>query len=389
MNFANLLLLGGLAVGLITLCVGLVNRVHSLPIIESRLKRIRHGLEFTMIAAPVLMFWWLGLRSDGLLRGGSWNALNSGEWLLIAIGGGGCLVLVMRTLRHWFYSRPSHIKQKASQIIDVEQELGRRPAGNGPYQLLARLPANEQFQIEVIDLQVQLPNFPPEWDGLRILHLSDWHFSGAVAKDFFLRAAELAREQPVDIVCFTGDLIDNPQLEHWIPETLGRLAAPLGCYFILGNHDWNHEPDIPRRRLSELGWIDVSSRVNVISIQNRRMAIGGDETPWMGTRPEFSMDADFRMLLSHTPDNIPFARRQQVDLMLAGHNHGGQVRLPIIGPVFSPSWYGCRYASGHFWESPTFLSVSRGLSGLHPYRFRCRPEITRLTLSACRPEDVG
>jgi predicted MPP superfamily phosphohydrolase len=66
--------------------------------------------------------------------------------------------------------------------------------------------------------------------------------------------------------------------------------------------------------------------------------------------------------------------------MLAGHNHGGQVRLPLVGPVFSPSLFGCRYASGVFWEPPTLLYVSRGISGQHPWRWRCPPELTKLIL---------
>jgi hypothetical protein len=66
--------------------------------------------------------------------------------------------------------------------------------------------------------------------------------------------------------------------------------------------------------------------------------------------------------------------------MLSGHNHGGQVRLPGFGPVYSPSAFGCHYASGVFWESPTLLYVSRGISGKHPLRWNCLPELTRLVL---------
>ncbi|HTI52000.1 MAG TPA: metallophosphoesterase, partial [Planctomycetaceae bacterium] len=79
-------------------------------------------------------------------------------------------------------------------------------------------------------------------------------------------------------------------------------------------------------------------------------------------------------------------RRHQIDLMLAGHNHGGQVRLPFFGPVYSPSAFGTHYASGVFWEPPTLLYVSRGIAGRHPLRWNCRPELTRLIL---RPADPG
>jgi predicted MPP superfamily phosphohydrolase len=85
-------------------------------------------------------------------------------------------------------------------------------------------------------------------------------------------------------------------------------------------------------------------------------------------------------LLSHTPDHLAWARSHHVHLMLSGHNHGGQVVLPIIGPVYSPSLSGCRHAGGEFFEDPTLLVVSRGLAGRHPLRLGCRPEITKLVL---------
>jgi predicted MPP superfamily phosphohydrolase len=115
----------------------------------------------------------------------------------------------------------------------------------------------------------------------------------------------------------------------------------------------------------------------------------------MGAHPDFGASQNdaqadtikrpFRLLLSHTPDCLNEARRQKVDLMLAGHNHGGQVVLPVIGPVYSPSLSGCRYSGGTFWAPPTLLQVSRGLSGRHPLRINCRPEITRLILRTQPP----
>jgi predicted MPP superfamily phosphohydrolase len=117
--------------------------------------------------------------------------------------------------------------------------------------------------------------------------------------------------------------------------------------------------------------------------RGRRLVLGGTEVPWMGTHPDFSSAPDaFRLLLSHTPDHLEWARQQQADLMLSGHNHGGQVVLPVIGPVYSPSRFGVQYAAGAFWSEPTLLYVSRGVSGRHPLRWNCRPEVTKLVLRA-------
>jgi predicted MPP superfamily phosphohydrolase len=88
------------------------------------------------------------------------------------------------------------------------------------------------------------------------------------------------------------------------------------------------------------------------------------------------------LCLSHTPDNIPWARRADVDVMLSGHVHGGQIRFPVFGSMLVPSRYGRRYDCGSFDLPPTLLHVSRGLSGEHQLRYNCRPEVTLLRLRA-------
>jgi predicted MPP superfamily phosphohydrolase len=92
---------------------------------------------------------------------------------------------------------------------------------------------------------------------------------------------------------------------------------------------------------------------------------------------------DFRLLLSHSPDQLAWARRHDVTLMLAGHTHGGQGRLPLAGPVLSPSYHGSRYASGDFYKAPTTMHVTRGLGGVHLMRINCRPELSLITLRTC------
>jgi predicted MPP superfamily phosphohydrolase len=93
-----------------------------------------------------------------------------------------------------------------------------------------------------------------------------------------------------------------------------------------------------------------------------------------------SQHDNFRLALAHSPDAFDWAQREGVHLLLAGHTHGGQVRLPGIGPIVAPSWYGSKFASGVFYRKPTLMHVSRGLAGVHPLRFRCAPEIAILEL---------
>ncbi|HET6574847.1 MAG TPA: hypothetical protein VFG68_14675, partial [Fimbriiglobus sp.] len=92
----------------------------------------------------------------------------------------------------------------------------------------------------------------------------------------------------------------------------------------------------------------------------------------------------FRLCLSHTPDNFYWGQRNRVRLMVCGHVHGGQVRVPVIGSIFVPSIYGRRFDGGVFEGGGTVMVVGRGLSGKEPLRFRCKPQVVRLTLR-CRP----
>jgi predicted MPP superfamily phosphohydrolase len=122
------------------------------------------------------------------------------------------------------------------------------------------------------------------------------------------------------------------------------------------------------------------------SKQPAKIFLAGNERPWLGEAPSLTQVAGWdaphtiRIGLAHTPDQIRWARKESIDLLLAGHLHGGQIRLPGIGPIVSPSRYGIRYNAGLFYLPPTLLYVNRGLSARLPLRWNCRPEIACLTL---------
>ncbi|MEX0717346.1 MAG: metallophosphoesterase [Planctomycetaceae bacterium] len=385
MNRLNLLILAILAAGHCELLAALLNRLHARRIQARWLRHIRHVEDACMAAFPFVVLWSIGLRGPRLLIDGSWSDLHPAWIAYLSLCAIGTVSLAVSTLRWWTRRPPPLLAENHSTTIDVAERLGRPPVGVGPFRFLTRLPGNESFLIEVSDKSYTLPRLPVEWDGLSILHVTDLHYNGTIDKAYFEEVFALAAEMPADLVVFTGDLLDEPHLAEWIPDTLGKLDAPLGKFFVLGNHDWYLDPAPIRRALDELGWIDVSSRTETIAHLGRTLAICGSERPWMGTQPDdlaaIGGDA-FRLFLSHTPDNIGWAKRNGVDLMLSGHNHGGQVVLPILGPVFSPSKHGVRYAGGAFYEPPTLLYVSRGVSGDHPLRWNCKPELTRLILRA-------
>ncbi len=382
MDWLNVFVFLLLIAGHTALWVAYVNRTHALPWRCPTLHRLRRFHDVMILLGPVLFVVNVGLTGPKLLLGGSWSALSPLWWGMVGVCSVGFVLLATTSLGHFVRRPPSMLVSITSNLVDIAEHFGKRPVENGKYRRLALLGINEQFHVEFNEKTLLLESLPREFDQLSILHISDWHFYGTVGKSFFERVSELAAEHPVDLVCFSGDLIDNMQLVEWIPDTLGQLKGKHGNYFILGNHDWYQRPEEVRDAMTRQGWIDVASQTVDIEIGGKVLQIGGDETPWMGSQPDFSGEADFKLLLSHTPDNYPSAQAAFVDLMLSGHNHGGQVRLPIIGPVYSPSRFGTLYASGTFWKSPTLLHISRGLSGRHPFRYRCRPEVTRILLMA-------
>ena len=138
--------------------------------------------------------------------------------------------------------------------------------------------------------------------------------------------------------------------------------------------------------LADAGFASLEGRWCTMEENGARLAVGGTSAPWgPALLPGSVPAADFRILLSHSPDQFYRARDWGVDLMLSGHNHGGQIRLPALGPVFMPSVYSRRFDRGFFRSGSTFLYVSEGVAGKHPYRYGCPPEICCFVLKG-RPE---
>ncbi len=393
MFWLNLGLLLAIVAGHAELWVAVVNRAHARAVLPERLQRFRHLHDAMIPAFGVVVLVCLGLTGPQLLLGGSWSGVSFGWSPVLGACALGVVGGVFGIIRFHSTRKCPIQADQAGQVHEIRLPDGSLPVASGQFERLARMSFNEQSSVELNRKTFLHPGLPQAFSGLRILHLSDWHFEGTITREYFERVSELAAQEAVDLVTFTGDLLDNNACLDWLPTTLGRFSAPLGCWFILGNHDWCLAADETRHRLGKLGWQDATRSGQSLEWRGGTLQIAGDETPWMGQPATFPtqignsgiLSRGFRILLSHTPDNLPRAKQLGVDLMLSGHNHGGQVILPVIGPVYSPSLYGCRYAGGAFWQSPTLLHVSRGLSGRHPLRWRCLPEVTVVEL--VRPAD--
>ena len=256
-----------------------------------------------------------------------------------------------------------------------------------PHHAIVHLPGNESLDLDLTERGLDAPRLPAALEGLSIVHISDLHYTGKVGKPFFEEAVRMSNAIEPDLVAVTGDLVDKNRCIDWLPDTLGRLKARYGVYFILGNHDLRVDWKRMLRVLDACGLIYVGGRWLSVEVRGQPLLLAGNELPWFKpaadprTFPPRS-EVPFRVMLAHSPDQLAWARQGDGDLMLAGHTHGGQIRFPLIGPLFAPSYRGVQYASGLFHVPPTILNVSRGLSGEIPLRMNCPPEIIHLALHA-------
>jgi predicted MPP superfamily phosphohydrolase len=343
--------------------------------------QVAHGL--LALAGPIVFWYAYGFDLTHAFRpppadpGRILAALYLGVcWLF------GFVLLPGVTLARRLRGRPAALVHNHTHTIDFARRLGYRPAGDGKYRVLTRLPGNEVFQVDFAEKLLRLPRLPDAWRGLSILHLSDLHFCGTPDRRFFQEVIDHCNAWEPDLVALTGDLVDSDFHRRWIVPLLGRLRWKLGAFAILGNHDYWYEPPLVRRRLRRCGFHVLSNGWTQTEVRGVPLVVIGHEGPWFRPEPDLKgCPADvFRLLLSHTPDNIGWARERQIDLMLSGHNHGGQIRLPLIGSVLVPSLHGRRYDCGTFHEPPVLLHVVRGVSAEHALRYNCRPEVAKLVL---------
>jgi predicted MPP superfamily phosphohydrolase len=293
------------------------------------------------------------------------------------------------TIRRLLRGQPAALLSNHTSTVDVASRLGYKPIGRGKYRILAHLPGNEVFRVDFAERSLELPGLPSAWDGLTILHLSDLHFCGTPDRAFYQQVMDQCCAWQPDLVAITGDIVDSDYHHRWIVPILGRLRWRVAAFGILGNHDARREPTLVRRRLRRVGVRVLANCWEKLTVRDEPLVIIGHEGPWFRPGPDLSTcpRGTFRLCLSHTPDNLGWARQQEVHLMLAGHNHGGQIRFPVIGSVIVPSYYGRRYDCGMFHEAPTLLHVSRGLAGKEPVRYNCRPEAALLVLRCKKAAD--
>lgn len=279
--------------------------------------------------------------------------------------------------------------------------------------------AVEPYLLEVTHPDIECPRLPASLDGLTILLLTDPHVGKWGRREPKLLALLEKVERP-EMIVWGGDFIQGAQGVRHALELCRRVHHELfpgvSSYAILGNAEHKIRIDVRRRM------VEVMEGLGLTVLENRHIlvrprpssdeiVIGGTDDPYYGyadmaaTLKGAPVAERFTLLLAHSPQVAVEAARAGVDLMLSGHTHGGQVRLPLIGPVKTQNPL-CRRMDMGLWDreslarelgrdpgGDTLTYISRGIGVATVPRFPilaprllCRPEVTRITLH--RPETV-
>ncbi len=278
----------------------------------------------------------------------------------------------------------------------------------------------DPWNLQVRRYTAPIRDLPRGLDGLRLVHISDTHLGPRIPAAFVRTAVDAAIALKPDLFCLTGDYIHNgkgfipPAAELFKPLT----ATGIPVVGVLGNHDWYGDGHTMSRALEDIGVRMIDNTRVFLDPSDRRLrfdppagealciaGLGDMLTDWVDAAAALSgLPEDMpRLLLAHNPDTgdvvvgsapfwkigsyakgyVPAGRTPpRLDLVLSGHTHGGQVRLPFLGTPMVPSRFGQKYAGGLV-QGPGFqICISRGVGmSLLPVRFGVPPEIIEITLT--------
>ena len=254
---------------------------------------------------------------------------------------------------------------------------------------------NTALQLNVYTISSD--RLPEAFDGYRIVHVSDLH-NAELGKDNE-KLVDMLQEAKSDIIAITGDIIDSRNTDIDIALQFTKAAMEIApCYYVTGNHEARvSEYDELKAGLIKQGVVVLEDATTEISLDgdtitligvndpsNQTDYLFGDSKTVMNGKLQEILDVEneFTVLLSHRPELFEIYADNNMDLVLSGHAHGGQFRLPFVGGLVAPNQgFFPRYDAGLYTEENTNMVVSRGIgNSILPFRFNNRPEVILIEL---------
>jgi len=243
-------------------------------------------------------------------------------------------------------------------------------------------------------VEVRLSRLPEAFEGFRIAQITDIHFGPYMDQDLLGKAMRLAQEFQPDVVTLTGDFVSHP-LGKRNGKAGARHAEPCADVFarwkgvpilaVLGNHDHWNDAKIVTGALAERGIRVLRNGAAAIEREGQRLWMAGiddllDGAPDLRQTLSGIPAHEATVLMAHEPDFADYAANFPVDLQLSGHSHGGQVRIPGIGPIILPPM-AHKYHTGLNRVGRLQVYTSRGIGVINPpVRLNCPPEVSLITL---------
>jgi predicted MPP superfamily phosphohydrolase len=254
------------------------------------------------------------------------------------------------------------------------------------------------LEIGATDLRqvsLKLSRLGRAFSGFRLAQLSDLHLGYRITPEHLREAINLVLTQAPDIAVITGDLVMGYRSSSahtaldGLEAILRELAQNFPVFVVMGNHDHWAAVDEVRNVLGRAGVRELRNDVFTLQRGDDLLHLAGVDDPRSGKARLDDVlarlpQAGCAILLAHTPDFADVsARTGRFDLQLSGHSHGGQLVLPVLGPLVLPR-LGQKYPAGLYRVKNMYQYTNRGLGMTRPYvRFNCPPEVTIFTLEAC------
>ena len=246
----------------------------------------------------------------------------------------------------------------------------------------------EPNRLKISRTQVQMKRLPRRFDGLRIVLMADFHLFPFTSAELIKEAIHQANSLNPDLALFAGDFVySEAEAATELSPILARLNPKLGSFATLGNHDHVKGATVVQSALMHSGIEVLNNRGVTLSIGPDSLYLAGVDSMAGGDPDVRAAFTDHRsdtptLVLAHEPDAIDYYSQQvPIDLQLSGHSHGGQIRLPGIGPIILPLW-GRRYPRGLYQVNDSQLFTSQGIGMVDlPIRINCPPEIAEITLT--------
>jgi predicted MPP superfamily phosphohydrolase len=256
-----------------------------------------------------------------------------------------------------------------------------------------------RHETSILTHSIAIVNLPAAFQDYRIVQISDIHFDEFTEPSFLKRMVEHVNALVPDLVLLTGDFISYGPLplsfaKHAVYRCTDLLRA-IACpqrFAVMGNHDTEIGVPIVRDALAQASVPLLVNQYLPIERGGQRLWLSGVDDP-ASSHPNLHLAIPARpdgpvLLMCHAPDYADHvanhSRGHLVDLMFSGHSHGGQIRMPLLGPVVLPPW-GRKYPEGLYRFDRLQLYVNRGLGTVGiPFRLNCPPEITVFTLKNSR-----